>query len=270
MDILRKARRLESRLARTFDRAAEHWSQSGPRGPLEILHAIVDRVEEALEPAGRGTRVFPFNRMKVSVLADTRQARSRFAALFHAEPKLEERVRTRLQQAGCDAPNLQVKVSYVDRAAPDWTTPDLHVEFDRVASADTPAERSSPAETIRLAVIQGAAGKPSYAFTLDRINIGRCGEIRDSQNRLIRTNHVAFAEGAVEAASTVSRRHAHIEYSREQRHYRISDDGSAYGTAIVRNGKTIAVPSGPRGVRLRSGDELLFGEARLRVRIENG
>ena len=38
MDILGKARKLESKLAQTFDRAAQQWSKSGPRGPLEILH----------------------------------------------------------------------------------------------------------------------------------------------------------------------------------------------------------------------------------------
>ena len=63
MDILGKARKLESTLARTFDRAAQQWSKSGPRGPLEVLHAVLEAVEERIEPAGRGTRVFPFNKI---------------------------------------------------------------------------------------------------------------------------------------------------------------------------------------------------------------
>lgn len=271
MDILGKARRLESKLAKTFHGAAEQWTRSGPRGPLELLHAIVDAAEEGLEPAGRGTHIFPFNRIKVSVLAPSRDARARCAALFDAPPVLHERIRARLRGAGCDAPHLQVKVAYVDRPAPGWTKPDLHVEFDRVTTADAPPESTpmSPA-AIRLTVTHGTAEKPAYAFAAGRINVGRCAEIRDSRNRLIRTNHVVFAESGSDANASVSRRHAHIEYAAGVREYRICDDGSAHGTGIVRNGRTIGVPSGPRGVRLRSGDELLLGEARLRVRIGLG
>jgi hypothetical protein len=37
----------------------------------------------------------------------------------------------------------------------------------------------------------------------------------------------------------------------------------------VRNGKTISVPAGSRGVRLQSGDEVVLGEARLRLLIRD-
>ena len=65
----------------------------------------------------------------------------------------------------------------------------------------------------------------------------------------------------------MSRRHAHLEYSAADRTYRIYDDGSEQGTAVARNGRTIAVPPGARGVRLQPGDEILLGHARLRVRV---
>jgi hypothetical protein len=268
MNILAKARRLEAKLARTFDGAAQRWTRSGARGPLEVLHAIVEAAEEGLEPAGRGTHVFPFNRIKVSILAPSRDARARFAALFDAEPTLQERIGARLRDAGCEGAHPQIKIVYVDRAAPDWTTPDVHVEFDRVTAAEIPPERPSAPEPLRLTIVNGAAEKPAYVFSLGRINLGRCAEIRDSRNRLIRTNHVAFSETASDPNSTVSRCHAHIEYASDLRQYRICDDGSAHGTGLIRNGRTVNVPSGARGIRMRSGDELLLGEARLRVRIE--
>jgi hypothetical protein len=47
----------------------------------------------------------------------------------------------------------------------------------------------------------------------------------------------------------------------------VYDDGSEHGTGIVRHGRTLAVPRGARGVRLESGDEIVLGEARLRVRF---
>ena len=36
------------------------------REPLEIVHLIVEAVEHEIQPGGRGTRVFPFNRITLS------------------------------------------------------------------------------------------------------------------------------------------------------------------------------------------------------------
>ena len=269
MDILGKARRIESKLARTFESKAQQWSQSGPRTPLEVLQAILDAVEERLEPAGRGTHVFPFNRIKVSIVVPTRESRARFAALFDAAPTLQERVRARLRDVAPDAPDPQVKVLYVERAAPTWTMPDMHIEFDRVAAPEVPRDRSPEPETVKIIVVHGTAERPSYALALPRINLGRCSEVRDSRHQLLQTNHVVFTEAETGPNTSVSRRHAHIECAGELRQFRICDDGSAHGTGIVRNGRTINVPTGARGIRLRSGDEILLGEARVRVRFEN-
>jgi hypothetical protein len=265
MDIIGKARKLEAKLTRTLDRAARQWARSGPRGPFEVVQAVLEAVQHRLEPAGRGTSVFPFNRMKLWVVAADRDARARFASVLEEPPTLQERIVNRLQQLGCDGPGLQVKVVYVAQAEPGWTTPEFHIEFARGA-VDQPREHPSIPE-LRLTVASGSADKPSYALALDRINLGRCADIRDSRNRLVRTNHVVFKEGAGSINESVSRCHAHIEYSERSRDYRLSDDRSAHGTSLVREGRTIGVPAGSRGVRLQSGDEIVLGEARLRVRI---
>ena len=117
-------------------------------------------------------------------------------------------------------------------------------------------------------MLKGTAEQETY--TLDaaiRIDVGRCAEVRDSRHRLVRTNHVAFLERSGDANQTVSRRHAHISYEPDGRGFRVLDDGSEHGTGIVRHGRTLAVPRGARGVRLESGDEIVLGEARLRVRF---
>ena len=93
-------------------------------------------------------------------------------------------------------------------------------------------------------------------------------EVRDSGHRLIRTNHVAFVEGSGDVNQSVSRRHAYISYEPHSRGFRLHDDGSEHGTGIVRNGRTVAVPRGSRGVRLHSADEIVLGEARLRVKFD--
>jgi len=116
-------------------------------------------------------------------------------------------------------------------------------------------------------VLAGTAEAEVYAFTLARIDLGRCAHLRDSLNRLIRTNQVAFADGSTGANESVSRRHAHIVYDGGDGEYRVFDDRSAHGTCVLRNSTSIAVPSGSRGIRLQSGDEIVLGEARVRVKI---
>ena len=267
MDILSKARKVESTLSRKLDRALQHWTKSAPLEPLETLHAIVDNVEERLEPSGRGQHVFPFNRIKVSILAGSRDSRARFAAVLESDRQLQERITNRLRDARCEPADLQVNVSYVARPAADWTRPEFHVAFDRVAAAERASAPGASAIELRITITHGSAEKPAYTFSVPRVNIGRCAEVRDSRNRLVRTNHVAFTDVNGTTNDTVSRRHAHIDYTDGSAEYRISDDHSAHGTSIVRNGKTIGVPSGSRGVRVLSGDEIVLGEARIRVKI---
>jgi hypothetical protein len=182
-------------------------------------------------------------------------------------PTLHERICTRLRELGCDVPRLHVKVGYVARPEADWARQEFYIDFMRASAADLPVAAATTTPEIRLTITNGSAEKPAYSLGLDRINLGRCAEVRDSRNRLIRTNHVIFKDGADATNQTVSRCHAHIDYDVRTADYRIADDRSAHGTAIVRSGRAIDVPAGARGVRLQSGDEVILGEARLRVRI---
>jgi hypothetical protein len=274
MDILAKARQLEAKLARTVDRAAARVTPAGGREPLEIAHAIVDAVEHEVQPAGRGRHLFPFNRVRVLLVAPSKQARARFAATFAVEPTLAQRIHTRLESAGCAPPGLGVAVDYVDVAGPGWAASDLHVEFDRVDEPlpervveAAPAAVADPPPAVEIEVAAGQADQPLYSFEFARIDLGRCTHVRDSRNQLVRTNHVAFADTDDALNRTVSRRHAHLEYAPGEKAFRLYDDGSEQGTAVSRGGRTIAVPPGARGVRLQPGDEILLGHARLRVRL---
>jgi hypothetical protein len=267
MDILSKARKVESKLTRTLDRALQQWTKAGPLEPLETLHAVVDAVEARLEPLGRGRYVFPFNKVKVSIAAGSRDIRARFAAVLEGDGQLQERITNRLRDAGCDPTPLQVGVSYAARPGADWPRPEFHVEFERVTAAEPPSARHASALDLRITITHGSAEKPAYTFSIPRINIGRCAAVRDSRNRLVRTNHVAFTDADRTTNDTVSRRHAHVEYTDGSADYRVFDDRSVHGTSILRNGRTIEVPSGSRGIRLQSGDEIVLGEARVRVKI---
>jgi FHA domain-containing protein len=269
MGIADKARTLESRIARALNRAAEDAVGASAREPLEIAHAIAGAVERQIQSGSRGARLFPFNRIAVTVLAPSRESRLQFEALFAAAPSLRDRVVERLRAAGCDPDDLVVTVAYAGKAARGWDDPQFHVGFDRVAvEPAAPAPVDGRVISVEITVLRGTAERRTYSLALARIDVGRGADVRDSRQRLIRSNHVAFVEGASGVNETVSRCHAHIAVDPASGAHRLHDDRSAQGTGIVRGGRTVPVPPGSRGVRLRSGDEIVLGDARLRVRIE--
>jgi hypothetical protein len=268
MDLLGKALRLESKIAGQLDKAAKGFVRSGAREPLEIVHAILDRVEHEIQSSGRGKRVFPFNRIEASILAPSPEARARLEAVVSGEPSLNARVLERLQSGGCSTAGIVLVTSYVSRAQKTWRDPEFDLNFARVTVPDIIAPASDrQADRIEVTVLRGVAGRRTYSFPPRRIDFGRCAEVRDSRNRLIRTNHVAFTEGAGDVNQSVSRQHAHVSYEPGSGDFRLHDDGGGHGTGIVRDGRTVPVPRGSRGVRLHSEDEIVLGEARVRIRF---
>jgi FHA domain len=269
MDLVGKARRLESTIARRFDRAARDAAGAVAREPLEIVHLVVEAIEREIQPGGRGTRVFPFNSITLAVLAPSREERARFEAVLRGEPPLRDRIVEHLRSKSCPIDDLRLDVAYVARAPKDWRHPQFNLAFARVVRAPASAAPRDPVlARIDLTVVRGTAARKTYSFAAKRIDLGRCADVRDTRNRLVRTNHVAFVEGSEEVNQTVSRRHAHIVYEPASGGYRLRDDGSVHGTSVVRDGSTVAVPPGSLGVRLRTGDELVLGEARLRIRFD--
>ena len=262
---------MESTIARRLDRAARDAVGAVAREPLEIVHLVVEAVEHEIQPGGRGTRVFPFNSVTLTVLAPSREARARFEAVLAGELPLRDRIVEHLRSKSCAIDDLTLDVAYVAKAPKDWRHPQFTLAFARVARApakETPREAAF--SRIDLTVVRGTAERKTYSFTAKRIDLGRCAEVRDTRNRLIRTNQVAFVEGSGEVNQSVSRRHAHLAYEPASGGYRLRDDGSAHGTSVIRNGSTVAVPPGSLGIRLRTGDELVLGEARLRIRFDDG
>jgi hypothetical protein len=270
MDIAGKARKLERRISRTVDAAVGELVGPSAITPIEIVHAVLDRAEQQIQEIGRGRRVFPFDLVRVHVVAGPRdkEARARLAAVVDGPPTLAQRVAERLQLAGCAAKDIATEVTFARARGAGWGSSDFHVEFDRTAvppAAPAVARASAAAESIRLTVLAGKAQQRVYLFKAGRIDIGRRTEVVDQRQRLIRTNQVAFLEEGAEQNATVSRRHAHIDFTDAPGGYRLWDDRSAHGTSIIRNGRTIHVPAGARGMRLEAGDEIVLGAARLKV-----
>ena len=269
MDILEKARRLEGQIARGMTRAARNLVRaSGAREPIELAHAIVDGVEREIQSGDRGTRVFPFNTVAVSIVATSEHERIKFETAVDGAVPLRDRIIGRLRAAHCPTEDLEVSVSYVPRAHKHWSDPQFGMAFSRVArgAQDVPPPEPSVAR-LDLTIVHGEADRRTYSFTSHRIDIGRGGEVRNNRSALIRTNDVAFSDTSAPINRSVSRQHSHIALDRASHQFRLHDDGSVYGTSIVRKGRTLPVPFGSRGVRLQSGDEIALGEARVRVRF---
>jgi hypothetical protein len=278
MDIAGKARKIERKLTRTVDAAIGELVGRDEPAPLEIVHAVLDRAEHEVQEIGRGRRVFPFNCIRVLLVAGARDkdAKARFEAVLAGPPSLVERITDRLRAAGCQNARVTTDVVYVKQRGDGWEDPRFHVSFDRVPEPPpAPEPPAAPAASVevprlKLTIVKGSADQRAYAFTGGRIDIGRRAEVIDQKQRLIRTNQVAFSDEGPDENRTVSRRHAHVEFVEREGCYRIFDDKSAHGTSIVRGGRTIKVPAGARGARLAAGDEIALGHARLKVALEPG
>ncbi len=269
MDILDKARRLEGTIARGMTGAAKNLVRSSTaREPIELAHAIVEAVEREVQSGGRGTRVFPFNTIQVSIVAPSEHERARLETIIDGAVTLHDRITDRLQALRCVSVDLEVGVTYVPRVPRHWTDPQFAIAFSRVVREVHQAPPSEPLPArLEMTVVHGAAEHRTYAFAARRIDLGRGSEVRDGHHGLIRTNDVAFSETAADVNRSVSRRHSHIEHDARSGQFRLLDDGSLHGTRIVRKGKTLPVPFGGRGVRLQSGDDIVLGQARIRVRF---
>lgn len=252
--------------------------EPAPTEPIEIRQAVIQAVVDLAQPAGRGRRVLPYDRVAIDILAPSAETRRIFEAVFGRDEGLHAAIRRALAAAGCDAAApLVVEVHYRKRAAGDWTSDQRFAVTGR-ASVTTPAPpptavpASGPYATppglplVTLKVIKGRAVRKTVELRAERINIGRHDEVSDRDRRLVRRNQVVFVEGEP-LSESVSRAHAHIRCTTTG-DCRVRDDNSSYGTRIVRAGTTIDVmPSNTRGVRLQSGDELHLGRVILQVTL---
>ncbi len=269
----RKARSAEAKVGQVVDTLVGHLVGSSPRQPLEIAHAMLEEIERQVQPAGRGRWVFPFNRLTIELFASSREDKARLTAVIGDADSLRARISERLRPL-CTIGPLEIRIRFRGSRAASWGERDYHLELEQIErpSAHAPAPAHAPAHahapaSIELTVISGAADRRRFSFTTDRIDIGRGTDVIDSRQQLLRRNQVAFVEDGSDINQTVSRRHAHILYRGASREYRVYDDNSSRGTHIIRKGTTIPVPPGARGVALRSDDELVLGQARLRVRV---
>jgi hypothetical protein len=253
-------------IGRDFQARVKGFFENPPgpdAAPLELLQATLDELERKVQPAGRGRRIFPYDRIVVRIA----QAGADPTAIDAIFRQLEGRLRDRLGELQCEAPqSIRASVTLVDGP---WEEPQPLLTVECFSE---PVERPEPAAAgqyplLRVTIVKGQCGEPEYAFEEPVIAIGRTPEPTDAFGQ-VRFNHVAFLEVRDGVTETVGRAHARLQFDPASRQYHLFNEGSSNPTSIVRGGRTIRVaPRDPRGVRVQSGDQVQLGRAVLRLTI---
>lgn len=226
--------------------------------PLELLQAVLDELERKVQPSGRGSRIFPFNRIVVHV-AQPESDRPAIEAVF---AQLASRLRERLTEVRCELPATLATSVIVSGPSGD-ADPVLRVEC--ASDTETPAVPLTP--DLYLRVVKGQGDRSDYFFTGGVVAIGRGAEPADAFGR-VRRNDVAFADVRDGLSETVARAHARIEFDPGLRAYLLFNESSTNPTFLLRRGRTLRVtPRDRRGTRLESGDQVQLGLAVISVSL---
>ena len=270
MDIAGKARKLERRISRTVDAAVGGVRRAKSRpAPLEIVHAVLDRAETRSRRSVADAGCF---RSTGSVVQWSRHAARQGVprAVCRGRrwpPSLSDRLRAVARRPVAGSSEIDDGGVSTSTPGANWAEPDFHVEFDRIGRCrrQRPPERRStsrcPAEAHGREGRAGSAATRSAAgrSTSDALGSGRSASAADpNQPRRV-------LEDGPDENRTVSRRHAHIEFSEPSDVTGSGTIAARTARAIIRRGRTIRVPPGARGMRMETDDEIVLGQARIRV-----
>jgi hypothetical protein len=233
--------------------------------PLEMRREIIEQVESRIVVDTNGS-TFPFARVLVQLKPTTESLRDVFEAAFLQDQSLKADIMEKLRDSQSKyPPELEILVELCPPAG--QAGPESPRLFELDFFKPDPTRKTEFPET-RVFVVKGSAEQPEYRLKKERILVGRMEEVVDREGRLVRKNDVVFLDNGEDINSTVGRIHARIWFDIENRKYCIVDEGSRYGTRIIREGRSIEVPGGnSRGVGLRSGDEIYIGQACVRFEI---
>jgi hypothetical protein len=225
----------------------------------EIRLAVLDQVREKSYRSG-GRKVFPFDLLRVEMRGVEESRCALFSGQFFRR-YLEQEVRNALREAGCRYPEtLSVHVNPI---------PGLPRKDEKWLIVEAVTQEQTAMPAARLTVRSGEANMAEVPLDKARLNIGRVIDVYRAEG-LFRRNDLAF-EADTAINRSVSREHAHIQYDRAAREYRLFNDrwyprtptGGDCATWIVREGMSQEVHRTPRGARLEHGDEIHLGQAIL-------
>src|SRR6185369_13236075 len=105
------------------------------------------------------------NRIRVSVLAPSRETRSRLETVLTGDYGLSRRIADKLRSAGCKGSEVAVAINYVARAQKNWGDPEFHITFANVDVPEVEADVPPPQPArLEITVLRGVTEKRSYSF----------------------------------------------------------------------------------------------------------
>lgn len=261
MSLLSKATDLEKWI-QSFVR--KKISGSSEQHHLEIRRAVLDEIENKVQPIGNGVRMFPFQLLVISLYAADDDRRYFLESGFIENDRLKNDIRESLRQSGCQRlDRLVVQVKVTDGEAPAWHEKGFDIEYLRQK-----VDRQRPAA--KLIVKTGQAAQPELEISKNNINIGRTRNVEDERGHIVRRNDLVFDETSDGVSNSVSRAHAHIWFDENIGAFRVCDDNSAQGTYIFRDDHLTEVPrNSVNGMKLRPNDEIYLGKAVILFQVAN-
>lgn len=248
----------ERRLCSRFE---NRFSQEMMQKLSEIRRQVLEQVDSRFVDESSG-KSFPYGKISILLYPRSDELREAYSAAFLEGESLKGDILQMLEEAQLRLPG-PVEISVASEPTPDSDPLPLAVYKMEFVKRGLPGRREAPALT--LTVTRGGAQIPAYHLQKERILVGRSPEVTDREGRVIRKNDLVFLDDGSEINATVSYAHARIWWDFESQEYLVMDEVSRYGTSIVREGRSLEVPSGnPCGIRLQSGDEVICGQARFR------
>ncbi len=264
MEFWNKLLKAEQNIRKRVENAFGHGMA---QTPLEVRRGILEQVEARIV-IDTGGNLFPFRKVVVSLQPPSAAVAEIFQTAFLQDESLKSDIIDKLKDSQARYPNeieISVELQQVPDPAPAQPFPLFQLDFIK----PDPLSKPEIPET-KLVIVKGLAEFPEYLLKKERILVGRLTEVLDREGRMVRRNDVVFLDNDDEVNSTVGRAHARIWFDHEKREFRIIDEASRYGTRIIRDGRSIEIPEGnTRGIRLRSRDEIYFGQACLRFELIN-
>jgi hypothetical protein len=264
MGIWDKLQETEQKLIKRVEHA---FGQEKVQTPAEVRREILEAVESQIVIDMNG-KIFPFSKIMVFLQPHTRSQQGAFNAAFVQNGSLKSDVLQKLKETHALCPEkLEIDIelrpdSDLDHAR-SFADPSFKLDFLKPGPS-----RKQEIPGMTLTVSKGTAEQSVYRVKKERILIGCSSEVLDREGRMVRKNDVVFLDNGDDINSTVSGIHTRIWLDFEKGEFRIMDEGSRYGTRIVRKERSIEVPGGnDRGIRLRSGDEIYCGLACLHFEL---
>ena len=227
--------------------------------PIEIRRAILREIVDQVQSKGGGEAFFPYSEVAIELLARDPAEQQLFEASFD-QAEIQTEVRSQIAERGCQDVGVAVHIAVKEEAVVAGAVP-YRLKFHTKPQV---APVMAPRPPARLIVMKGTADAAELPVVRDLVYIGRLKEVLSKAGNVERRNELAFDA----SEKTVHRKHAWIRYDGADGVFRAFNDSSASrGTRVLRDGRSLECDP-YKGVQLRSGDELLLGDARVRFEID--